>query len=181
MRLVVASRHGQSSRLPPPPMAFLWSCCLRCKLSDATAAGWLCALRCSASPPLGSLWLAVLTLCSQDTAANAPKVIFTHDTATKSAATGVEEGSVAVSAQGFTRKMSDGSVALVLLNRQDKGSLTLAATWAQLGLTAGDTSSAAACAVRDLINLRDLPTLARNSSFSATVDSHAASFVRIKC
>jgi hypothetical protein len=51
MRLVMASRHGQSSRLPPPPMAFVWSCCLRWKLSDATAAGWLCALRCSASPP----------------------------------------------------------------------------------------------------------------------------------
>ena len=80
--------------------------------------------------------------------------------------------------------MSDGSVALILLNRQDKGSLTLTATWAQLGLGPTDssaTASSAACAVRDLINQRDLPSLAKNSNFNATVGSHAASLVRITC
>lgn len=89
----------------------------------------------------------------------------------------------AVTAQGFTRKMSDGSVALVLLNREDTGSLTLTATWTQLDLNFADTqtTAAASCTVRDLINQVDLPKLATNSSFSATVKSHAASFVRIKC
>eukprot|EP01043_Picozoa_sp_COSAG02_P061690 COSAG02_NODE_8340_length_2608_cov_1.737744_2_plen_73_part_00 len=72
--------------------------------------------------------------------------------------------------------MSDGSVALVLLNRQDGGSLTLSATWAQLGLGSADS-----CAVRDLINQRDLPRLANKSNFTTEVGSHAASLVRITC
>ena len=118
--------------------------------------------------------------CSQDTAANAPKILFTHSVSLNISYTNRRTrgayDQAAVTAQGFTRKMSDGSVALVLLNRQDEGSLTLSATWTQLGL-----GSAGSCAVRDLINQRDLPRLAKNSNFTATVGSHTASLVRITC
>lgn len=129
-------------------------------------------------------------VCSQDVAANAPTVIFTHNTASSLSASGrhvpaaTEAPEVAVvAAQGFTRKMSDGSVALVLLNREDRGSLTLTATWTQLGLDSTGTATAAAgsCTVRDLIEQRDLPELERNSTFNSTVASHGASFVRITC
>ena len=79
-----------------------------------------------------------------------------------------------VTAHGFSRKMADGSVALLFLNRQDRGSLTLTATWPELGLP-----SSASCKVRDLIAQQDLPTAAGN--FSASVGSHRAQFVRISC
>ena len=106
---------------------------------------------------------------SQDPAANAPSVIFTHNT-TKN----MPPGRVAVTSQGFARRMADGSVALVLLNRKDSGSLTLSASWLELGLPAG-----AECSVRDLINKKQLPKA--KGSFSAAVPSHSASFVRVAC
>ena len=108
----------------------------------------------------------------QDAAANAPRVIFTRN------ATMVrdEHGGLAaaVAAQGFARKMADGSVALVLLNRKDSGSLTLSASWSELGLQPG-----AECSVRDLINKKQLPKA--KGSFSSAVPSHSASFVRVAC
>ena len=107
----------------------------------------------------------------QDAAANAPTVVFTHN------ATSAEEeggGGVTVTAQGFARTMADKSIALALLNRQDKGSLTLTATWAELGLPAGK-----ACSVRDLLGGTDLPKA--TGAFSTSVGSHSASAVRITC
>ena len=132
-----------------------------------------------------TLWTTLLErVCSQDVAANAPTIIFTHNTSSSlSASVRHDHATTEPAAQGFARKMSDGSVALVLLNREDRGSLTLAATWAQLGLDSTGTATAAAssCTVRDLINQRDLPKLERNSTFNSTVASHTASFVRITC
>ena len=81
---------------------------------------------------------------------------------------------VAVAAQGFARKMADGSVALVLLNRKDSGSLTLSASWSELGLPARSE-----CSMRDLINKKQLPKA--KGSFSSAVPSHSASFVRVAC
>ena len=76
--------------------------------------------------------------------------------------------------QGFARTMHDGSVVLVLLNRRDSGSATLAASWVELGLKAG-----AECAVRDLLRKSDLAKA--TAKFSASVGAHSAVAVRLTC
>ena len=53
---------------------------------------------------------------------------------------------MSVTAQAFSRRLHDGSVALAMLNRRDRGSLTLTVTWAKLGVAASGP-----CKVRDLI------------------------------
>ena len=103
----------------------------------------------------------------QDAAANAPTMLFGSNSS------GLAMSSV--SGQGFSRKMADGSAATVFLNRQDKGSLTMTATMAQLGLPA----AGGACTVRDLINGKDLPKA--TGSFTAAVGSHSAGLFLITC
>lgn len=117
-----------------------------------------------------------LLAVSQDPAANSPTVVFTTQANATVRAAGQGGSSKPVTtAQGLSRKMADGSVALVLLNRDDHESQVLGATWAELGLP----KTAAACTVRDVLAQANLPPATRN--FSARVASHSASFVRIKC
>ena len=114
------------------------------------------------------------TVWEQDAAAHAPTVLFTNSVNSTETRDGHNVTKTTVTAHGFSRKMADGSVALLFLNRQDRGSLTLTATWSELGLP-----SSASCKVRDLIAQQDLPSAAGN--FSASVGSHRAQFVRISC
>lgn len=120
---------------------------------------------------------------SQDIAAHAPNVLFSlsgddeeNDEAVytiNGARGGTSRGPVA---QGFSRRMADGSVAVLLLNREDGRSYhTLSANWTALGLP-----SPSHCAVRDLINKAYLPNVT-SGSFSARVAPHSAAFVRISC
>ena len=71
---------------------------------------------------------------------------------------------------------NDGPVAVVLLSRHDRGSLTLRVSWGQLGLP----TTATACKVRDLIAQTDLlpPT---TGSVIASVGSHGAQMLRVSC
>jgi len=103
---------------------------------------------------------------SQDSAANAPTVVFKNQT---DAVTGE-----AVMAQAFSRVLADGSVALAMLNREDRGSVSLEVSWEEIGLPA-----AASCAVRDLLAQTDLPKSV--GSYSGQVNSHEALFVRVTC
>merc|ERR1719221_1363114 len=76
---------------------------------------------------------------NQDPAANAPHVLFTHNTTVPGS------HPYPVTAQGFSRLLQDGSVALLLLNRDDNlhDKASLGANWTDLGLPSG-----AACQVR---------------------------------
>jgi len=102
----------------------------------------------------------------QDLAAQAPTIIFKNRTAID-AVTGA-----VVTAQGFSRMMHDGSVALALLNREDRGRIDLAVKWEDVGLPASTT-----CNVRDIINQQDLPKA--TGSYSSSVNAHTTNFVRI--
>ena len=82
---------------------------------------------------------------------------------------------VTTTAQAFSRQMHDGSVALVMLNRQDRGSLALTVSWAELGL--GPPTRR--CKVRDLIAQKDLPEAA--GSVTASVGAHGAQMLRVSC
>eukprot|EP01052_Picozoa_sp_SAG31_P018442 SAG31_NODE_1306_length_8889_cov_17.337315_10_plen_157_part_00 len=75
---------------------------------------------------------------------------------------------------GFARKMADGSVAVIFLNRQQNAPLAMSTSWDELGLPDGKV-----CAVRDLINGKDLPKA--TGRFGTKVASHSASLVRIRC
>jgi len=99
---------------------------------------------------------------NQDSAANAPTVVFKNQT-----------GKV-VMAQAFSRVLGDGSVALALLNREDHGSVSLEVSWEEIGFAAG-----ASCAVRDLLAQTDLPKSV--GSYSKEVNSHEVQFVRVTC
>ena len=121
---------------------------------------------------------------SQDPAANAPNVLFSlsgdddEDENASSLRDDMNAGNrVAPVAQGFSRRMADGSVAVLLLNRGDsRNRRTLSANWTALGFP----SPTSHCMVRDLINKADLPN-ATGGSFSANLAPHSAAFVRISC
>jgi hypothetical protein len=112
----------------------------------------------------------------QDPAANPPRFLFAKEVNSTETRDGRNMTKTAVVGQGFSRTLADGSVALVLLNRLDRGSETLSASWAEMGLPAGAKS----CAVRDLLAQAPLPD-ATAGSFSSRLNSHQASFVRITC
>ena len=111
---------------------------------------------------------------SQDPAAHAPEVVLSQNASTVVVKDGHNETKVSVTAQAFSRRLHDGSVALVMLNRRDRGSLTLTVTWAELGVAASGP-----CKVRDLIAQKDLPDA--TGSFSASVGPHEAQMVRVSC
>jgi alpha-galactosidase len=110
----------------------------------------------------------------QDPAAHAPKLVFTKNISAIVPHDGHNETRVTITAQAFSRKMHDGSIALGLLNRQDHGSQTISVSWVDLGLHA-----TASCKVRDVIAQKDLADA--NGSFSANLGSHDASLVRLSC
>merc|ERR1711933_400164 len=100
---------------------------------------------------------------NQDPAANAPRVGFRHNTTVPG------RHPYPVTAQGFSRLLHDGSVALLLLNRDDThhASVTLGVNWADLGLPSGRT-----CSVRDLMARQDLAPV--TGSFFTAVRPHTA-------
>jgi hypothetical protein len=108
----------------------------------------------------------------QDPAALAPRVIFSHQV--NQTTTSTAGSKTVTTEQGFARTMHDGSVVLVLLNRRNSGSATLAASWVELGLKPG-----AECAVRDLLGQSDLAKA--TAKFSASVGAHSAAAVRLTC
>ena len=110
----------------------------------------------------------------QDPAAHAPKLVLTRNVSAIVPHDGHNETRVTITAQAFSRQMHDGSIALVLLNRQDHGSQAIDVSWADLGLHAN-----VSCKVRDLISQQDL--LDANGSFSANLGSHDASLLRLRC
>merc|ERR1712087_729064 len=95
---------------------------------------------------------------NQDPAANAPRLIFRQNTTVPG------RHPYPITAQGFSRKLHDGSVALLLLNRDDdlRNRATLGATWEDLGLPSG-----ASCTIRDLMAQQDIEPATGN--FSASV------------
>ena len=103
---------------------------------------------------------------NQDSAANAPTVVFKNQT---DAVTGE-----VFMAQAFSRVLGDGSVALAMLNREDHGSVSVEVSWEQIGLPAG-----ASCAMRDLLAQTDLPKSI--GSYSKEVNSHEVQFVQVTC
>lgn len=119
---------------------------------------------------------------SQDPAANAP-VLFLQQNGTTSggASTGSsslprgEEGGVATAqttAQGISRRMHDGSVAIVVLNRGDGHSgVSIQFTWEEVGMPKGVT-----CDVRDILGRQDRP---RSQGYAAALGAHGAAFIRI--
>eukprot|EP00935_MAST-01C_sp_MAST-1C-sp1_P000085 g85.t1 len=106
---------------------------------------------------------------NQDPAAHAP-VRFMQTNVTQPGSHRVQ-----IAAQGFSRRMHDGSVAVALLNRGDAHSKTdLTVEWEKdLGLPAG-----VACEVRDLIGQKDLPKA--HLSYTASLGSHEAALVRVR-
>jgi hypothetical protein len=87
---------------------------------------------------------------------------------------GHNETRVLTTGQAFSRRLHDGSVAVVMLNRQDRRSMTMTLELGDLGLP-----PAHPCKVRDLIARQDLPDSTGN--FSAGVGAHEAKLVRISC
>jgi hypothetical protein len=90
-----------------------------------------------------------LLAVSQDIAAHAPQLLFTTEHNSTEQRHGRNVTATFVVAQGFSRTLADGSVALVLLNRGDnhRSGLPLSASWAQMGLP----TAAGRCTVRDLL------------------------------
>ena len=117
--------------------------------------------------------LAVLTnaeivAVNQDALGAAPQLLFQKPSATSTTAE--------ITTQGFARRMQDGAVAVVLLNR-GTADATMAVTWSELGLPAGSK-----CAVRDVIAKVDLkPAVGGGGTTPTTVSSHHAQMLRIKC
>jgi hypothetical protein len=109
----------------------------------------------------------------QDPKAFAPRIVFEHRINGSSTLMARDAASV-VTAQGFARTMHDSSIALVLLNRKDRGNSVLAVTWSQLGIKTGVT-----CSVRDILRHQDLGQA--TSAFNVSVAPHSAAFVRLKC
>ena len=118
---------------------------------------------------------------NQDSAAHAPRLLFSHNVSVIEKRDGRNMTRVVTTAQGFSRKLHDGSVAVVLLNRQDRGSLTLTTSLAALGLGGGQHEHATTCRVRDLLARTDLPAVANGGSLSLTVGSHEERMVRVNC
>lgn len=110
----------------------------------------------------------------QDPAAHTPKLVLSQNISSIVPHDGHNETRVTITAQAFSRKMHDGSIALGLLNRQDHGSQTINVSWSDLGLQGTEL-----CNVRDVIGQKDLPDA--NGSFSANLGSHDASLVRLSC
>ena len=116
---------------------------------------------------------------NQDKAAHAPKLVLSHNVSSIVKRDGHNETRVTTTAQAFARPLHNGSVAVVMLNRQDRGSLTMTLTLAEIGLQTVAAASAAPCKVRDLIAQADLPDAIGN--ISASVGSHEAHMVRVSC
>lgn len=110
----------------------------------------------------------------QDSAAYAPKLVFSKNVSSIVPRDGHNETKITITAQAFSRKMHDDSVAVALLNRQDHGSQTISVEWTDLGLHVSTS-----CTVRDLIAQKDLPDA--TGSFSASLGSHDVSLVRLDC
>ena len=103
---------------------------------------------------------------NQDPAALPPRLVWQHPPPSTA---NITSGSI--TAQAFARPLSNGKLAVVMLNRQRSGVATLAVTWEQLGLP-----REAAMSVYDVVARRHAANHAAGT-FSAAVPSHDVSFV----
>jgi hypothetical protein len=79
---------------------------------------------------------------------------------------------LAASSEVWAKNMSDGSMAVILLNLDGNNATSIQAKWTDLGLAA-----TASMVVRDLWQKQDLG--AHTGSFSATVDPHGVAMIKL--
>ena len=104
---------------------------------------------------------------NQDPLGAAPQLLFQTPSATSTTKD--------ITAQGFSRKLHDGSVAVVLLNRSPETINTLSVKYSEIGLP-----PTAECKIRDIIAKKDAGTEV-GATTPTTIPSHGVQMLRISC